>query len=458
MLVYASAVGASAVAGLLVARSQSGFSLPLLAVIGLAWLTVLLSVPPTVLFLGWLALAPIFADSAQASAVGRAGIWAIYIAPAVLLGGITVLRLRRGAIVSFVEFLPAAFVAYVLVSIAVTSDAFQINPLGTFRVLFLMVALGPLVYYFLTIGPGADIPREKLLITLMAGAALQGVLAVVDAATHWNLWSYTVWQGSSGARAVSTLANPGILGAFLGVGITLALAVLTWRGPRSYRRLAVITVLVCVPGLLVTLTRGPILAAVIGAVLLLVFGHKRLMGAAVIASAVIVLVALWPTLHTSELYQGRARQANTIQSRVGLQAWSLDLAGQKPVFGWGYGSFDRVKNTAELDSIEGIPVRYLLETTSHNSYLTILVELGGLGILLYALPFLILGGRALFRARDPTPDSWIIAGSVAALVVLVLAASTLDFRFFSFAQMLPWLFLAILRGAGTIEPASTQST
>ena len=39
------------------------------------------SIPPTALFLGWLALAPIFADSTQVSAVGRAGVWVVYTAP-----------------------------------------------------------------------------------------------------------------------------------------------------------------------------------------------------------------------------------------------------------------------------------------------------------------------------------------------------------------------------------------
>jgi O-antigen ligase len=410
-----------------------------------------------VVFLGWLALAPIFADAAQTSALGRAGIWAVYIVPAVLLGAITIMRARASAILSFVDFLPAAYVAYVLGSIAVTSTALQANPLGTSRLFFLAVALGPLFYYFLTIGPGAALPRDKILLVLISGAALQGVLALLEFATHWNLWGFTAWQETSGpARAVSTLANPGILGMFLGVGIVLALAVLTWGGPRSLRRLSILTLIVGVPGLLATLTRGPILATAVAAVLVLVFGHKRLLGVTVTAATVIVIVALWPSIRATTVYQERGADTGTVQVRAGLQDWSLQLAAQKPVFGWGYGSFDRVKNTSELTAAGGISIRYLLESTSHNSYLTILVETGFIGLLLYALPFLILAGRAVARARAPNPDGWVIAGTIASLFVIVLSAVTLDLRFFSFAQMLPWVLLAILRGATTTAPISTR--
>jgi O-antigen ligase len=456
-MVYLSAAVMSVAGGILVARSQAAIALVLIAVVALAALAGLLSLAPTVVFLGWLAVAPIFADSAQASALGRAGIWGLYIAPAVLLGAITIARARAGANVSFVDFLPAAYVAYILGSIAVTSSALQANPLGTSRFVFLTVALGPLFYYFLTIGPGAALRREKVLLILIAGAALQGVLALVEVATHWNLWGFTLWQEAAGpARAVSTLANPGILGMFLGVGIVLALAVLTWGGPHSLRRLSMLTLIVGVPGLLATLTRGPILATAVAAVFVLVLGHKRMLGVAVTASTVIVIVALWPSIRATTVYQERGADTETVQVRAGLQDWSLQLAAQKPVFGWGYGSFDRVKNTSGLTAAGGVSIRHLLESTSHNTYLTMLVETGALGLLLYVLPFLILGVRAMARARAPTLDGWVIAGTIASLFVIAMSAVTLDLRFFSFAQMLPWVLLAILRGATTTAPISTR--
>jgi O-antigen ligase len=291
----------------------------------------------------------------------------------------------------------------------------------------------------------------------MASAALQGILGAIESVTRWNPWGYTVWHGENGARAVATLANPGVLGMFLGIGICFALAVLMWGGPRRYYRLAIATLALCVPGVLLTLTRGPVLATTIAAILMLVLGHKRLLGVAAIAVVVLMTAAMWPSISSSELYEDRVRQSDTIQSRIGLQEWSLDLAEKKPLFGWGFGSFDRVKNTEELGSVEGIPIRYMLETTSHNTYLTFLVELGAIGLLLYVLPFLVYGVRAYRRARAPGPDGWIIAGSLGSLVVIVITAATIDFRFFSFAQMLPWLFLAIVRD-GTLGRVSEDQS
>jgi O-antigen ligase len=230
---------------------------------------------------------------------------------------------------------------------------------------------------------------------------------------------------------------------------------LTWGGPHFLRRLSMLTLIVGVPGILATLTRGPILATAVAAVLLLVLGHKRLLGVAVIASTVIVLVALWPSIRATTLYQERGAERTDVRVRAGLQDWSLQLAEQKPILGWGYGSFDRVKNTSELTAAGGISIKYLLESTSHNSYLTMLVETGVIGLLLYALPFLILVGRAMARGA-PSFDGWVIAGTLASLLVIALSGMTLDLRFFSFAQLLPWILLAILRGATTTAPISPR--
>ena len=305
---YIGAAVMSIGAGLVVARSEAGVSLAIVGMLGVAALIILLSIPPTALFLGWLALAPIFADSTQASAVGRAGVWVVYTAPLLLLGGLTVVRARTGTPVTLVEFLPAAFVAYVLVSMAVASGGFQGNPTAALKVVFLTVAVGPLIYYFLTIGPGTAVSRETILKILIAGAAVQGVLALVEFATHWNLWGFDYWQRTTGggARSVSTLANPGILGTFLGIGIVLALAVLTWGGPRSLRRLSILMLVVGVPGLFATLTRGPILAVIVAALGLLVVGKKWLLVTFAIGLTVAALAAFWPSIQASKLYHERA--------------------------------------------------------------------------------------------------------------------------------------------------------
>jgi hypothetical protein len=60
--------------------------------------------------------------------------------------------------------------------------------------------------------------------------------------------------------------------------------------------------------------------------------------------------------------------------------------------------------------------------------------------------------------RRVTPENrWLVAGALAALVCIYVNASTLDLRFFSFAQMVPFIFLAMLRRL-TAEPRDAASS
>jgi O-antigen ligase len=136
-------------------------------------------------------------------------------------------------------------------------------------------------------------------------------------------------------------------------------------------------------------------------------------------------------------------QSSTVEIRVAIQQVSLHLAAEKPVLGWGYGSFDEAKRASDL-IVQGVPLASVLETTSHDTNLTILVELGLVGLVLYVAPFLLVGIRAL-RRPPPESERWLLASALGSLVVVYVTASTLDFRFFSFAQMLPFAFLGILR-------------
>jgi len=66
------------------------------------------------------------------------------------------------------------------------------------------------------------------------------------------------------------------------------------------------------------------------------------------------------------------------------------------------------------------------------------------------LPWVLLTVTGL-RAMPRVPDQqWVVVASVAAVGVIVITGATLDYRFFSFALMLPWVFLAMIRRV--IEP------
>lgn len=450
-LVYAATVAVSLAVGIAVARSQDGVSISLLALVALTGIAVLASIPPRILFVGWLLVAPFLQASADDSELGRTLTWALYTAPALVMLALTFIRRDRTVRVRWIDWLPGVYVLYVLASMVLTTNLLESNATGTAKAVVLFVAIGSIVYYFLILGPGRAVRSETILAVLLLGGIAQGVLAVLDSTIGWNVWRYDGWQHvNGGARAVSTLTNPALLGGFLGATMAIAVAVLVWDGPRSLRRLSWLTLFAAAPGLLLTLTRGPILATAIVLVLLLLLSRARIVGVAVLAAGAVAIVLLLPSLRATEVYQVRVANTVSIQGREALQDWSLRLASERPVLGWGYGSFDRVKNTSGF-SADGVPIKNVLRYTSHNTYLTVLVELGGLGLILFVGPFLALGAQALARAREVSTERWLAAAALGALLVLVLTASTIDFRFFSIAQMLPFLLLALLRRVAATE-------
>src|SRR5262245_42748491 len=446
-ILYGAIAMASAVVGLMVARAQVGISLPLVALAGLALILTMLSVPPPTLFVGWLLLAPLLA-SASESSIGKPLELALYALPAALLAILTATNRSPGVALSFVDFLPGAYVVYVLTSIAVTSPTIEPSVARSIEVVFLNVALGACLYYFLVVGPGVAVKTSTVLRVLMAGACIEAVLALIETATGSTLWGTDTAATDGGARAVATLENPGVLGAYLGIGVTVAAAILAWDGPHSLRRLARLTLILCIPALFTTLTRGPIAATVLAVLLVLVAGRRRILAVALVACTALALVIAWPHIESSSVYQQRAANGETVLVREQIQRVSVVLWREKPVLGWGFGSFDRVKNETEFPYVPGLPGNIYLdaaENTSHNTYLTVLVELGLAGLFLLLAPFATIVARTLARARAVTADRWIVAAASGSLMVVFLTGVTLDYRFFSFVPALAFVMLAILR-------------
>ena len=440
-------VGATLVAlvtGRYVAQSGPTLSLGLLALLGMAGLVAMFMVGPERLFLGWLLLAPLLGNAADDSSLGYALRWGVYLAPVLVFVPMTLLGWKPLRI-RWYDVLPGAFVVYVFVVMLMTSDLLQTDTVGTGKAFFQIVAVGAVVYYFLVFGPGGSISPVRICWAVLVGVAVQALLTYVEVRTSWNLWDDSSWRRGAGSRPVTTLANPGVLGMFMGVGVVVALAVIAWNGPRALRRLSLAVLVLGIPALALTLTRGSILAtAVVGCATLMLSRRGRLTGLAMLAVSAVGLVLLWPTITASQVYQDRLTNQANVQGRVLLQDWSLRLAAEKPITGWGYDSFDRVKNASDF-STQGLPPSYVLDSTSHDSYLTVLVEYGSVGLLLLMLPWAVLMLTGLKRARRAPEEQWLLVGSVASIGVIVLSGATIDYRFFSFALMLPWVFLAMIR-------------
>jgi O-antigen ligase len=397
---------------------------------------------PEILFLSWLALAPLLQESADLSTIGHVASLAFYVAPPFVFALWTFTQPKFVPALRLVDTLPVAFLLYVIGSLLLTTDDASAWMMST----YITIGIGVILYYFLAFGPIGSLSWEKITAVFLMACTLQAVMGIVDGLAGWNLWHDTRWREGEGlSRAVATLVNPGVLGAFVGMGVVLAIALLVWGGPERLRALALATIVLGLPAVFLTYTRAPILATIVAVVLVLATrSQTRLIALGSLVLAAAVLIASWGRISESAFYQERATNTSNIQARVLIQDWSLQLAAERPLFGWGFGSFDRVKNSAGLSSGE-IPRAYGLGSTSHNTYLTMLVEFGGIGLALLIVPWLVITGGALRVALARPELRWFIVGSIAGIVVYVLVATTLDMRFFSFVPALPWLFLGLLR-------------
>lgn len=451
-------VAAVAVVSVAAAESIAGMDTkvpkPLVAVLALAGAAVLLSVDTAQLFLGWLFLAPLFQESASNSHIGHALALALYTAPplVILVKHLAAQGSRPRA--EWFDFFPALYLLFLVVSLAATGAA-ELRTTGTFstlRTLYQSVAIGIVVYYVVAFWRGRGPSLVSIARVLLAVAAIQAAMAIVEAPTHWNLWHDTTWQRAGDFRSIATLGNPAVTGAVIGVGIVVALAVLCWRGPFELRRLAIVMLLLGFPALYLTKTRGPILATLVAALLVVLFSARsRLVGAGAVALVALLLVVFWPQIRNSSVYQSRFTQQQNIEARLVLQEVSLKLIERKPLLGWGYDSFDRVKYGVDVPSPQ-LSLSQALQSTSHDTYLTILVEYGAVGFAIFVVPWIAIFIRGIGRVRRAAADRWFLAAMLGGVVLLAINAATLDYRFFSFAPMLGWLALALIRRRLT-EPA-----
>jgi len=436
---------------------------PMIAIVALTALAAAvigLSLGPQVIFPVWLGLAPFIQTTTRDSPLGHRFSMIFYSAPPFMFL-IWALIQRRRIRASVVDLVPALYLAFVVASVIFSGTAIavtQANLSGssvTLTQIYSIVAIGVITYYLCAFVELDDSFERHVAAALLLGGSIIGVLVVVGRAAGLagNVAGFdfgsTYVLPTTGAVVqgrASALGGPGALGAFLGATFVLALAILVWGGPRSLRRLSLLALVITPPALFLTLTRAPLLAAsCVGFIIIALRSRSRWPSVLALATTVIVIVAAWGSIASTSVYKNRLSDKTNIQGRELLDKWSLQLAARKPVTGWGYGSFDRVKNSANLSASSSIQRSFGLQYTSHNTFLTVLVELGIVGLCLMIVPWLVAARAAIRRARRPVPSRWAIIGFLAILGVWMINAGTFDMRFFSFTSALPWLAAGFLR-------------
>jgi len=410
----------------------------------LAIVVIYLSLGPDRLFMGWLFFGPFFQSYARYNRIGWIFSSLVYVLPLGvmalhMLGSNTFARRLR-----WYDAVPFAYVMFVILSEAVV-DASALRSLHFYiSLVYGGILVSVPLYYFCAFGPLNRLSASGASAALLFSTSIVGAMAIAEHYTSWNLWGQH--YGDHPPRVVATLAQPAVLGAFLGVGVVVATTVLVWDGPGRLRRLSLVTLAATLPALYFTYTRGPILATLAVVVLLITARPRmRLVAAGVAAVAALVIAVSWGQISGSSLYRTRGPgETVNVRTRLVLSEASLHLAAQRPILGWGYGQFDTVKNSESFNT-GNLPSKQLYDYTSHDTYLTILVELGIVGLALFLLPLILIAAMTLRALRWTTTSKWFSISLLGVLGVVSLTAFTTDMRFFSFVPALSWIAVGLLR-------------
>lgn len=236
-------------------------------------------------------------------------------------------------------------------------------------------------------------------------------------------------------------------------GVAAAIALASWRS-RATRLLAWIAIGLCSLGILLTITRLVWIGAAGGVlVTMAVFPRLRpmlvptaILGAAALAAA----LALAPGLQ--EDVADRFGAQRPVWTRLGTNDAALRMISERPVLGWGWGSF-RKESPDYFRTIESVRYSGVGEDV-HNAFLSRFVELGLLGGGLWLIAVMLALGGALVRPL--TGDAEIYRMGFCVVAVAILAAGLLSPLTTPLPLLAIWLWAGMLAGQPRREPAGQR--
>lgn len=286
-------------------------------------------------------------------------------------------RVERGLEIATraLPWLFAGFLALYALQSAYSSDISK----ATETVAFFLVPFAALMALLLEV---RWTPRLVAAVALVfvAEALVFTAIAVWQVEARELFWNPTVIAGNEVHvyfRANSLFWDPNVFGRYLVLALLAAAAYMTWTG-RSSR--AVGAAFVCgalLIGLTLSYSQSSVLALLAGLVVLVAprWGLRWAAGAGAIAVTAAVVLALTAGIEPTSERSLEVRSSG----RVTLVSGGLELAGERPAYGFGSGSFQEefTRRHLEVDEPKEAAI-------SHSEPITVAAEQGAVGLILYA--------------------------------------------------------------------------
>lgn len=261
---------------------------------------------------------------------------------------------------------------------------------------------------------------ERLTKCLVAALALAASYALVQFAG----WDPIAWPGQ---RSASTIGNPVVLAAVLGLALPFALVFLLLAGKAGQRVAWTGVLAILLAGSISTLSRGP-LAASAAALMLVLSGvaweHRQrisrwlVLGVVVVATIGLV-VGYRQVIQTRESLTGAraAETERTLLDRFNTYAVAIQIVRDHPITGVGPENFSVVYPRYRSAESERLTPD-VLPTMVHNGYLQAAATTGIPGLLAYlvliASVLIVLVRR--WAATHERRERWLILAFIAAVV------------------------------------------
>jgi len=312
---------------------------------------------------------------------------------------------------------------------------------------------GLLDHYFLPFGTffiaRALLDNERWLWRALVVVAFMplylGPVAVIENRYGISFWSRTgelVWKDIGKGRAGGPFVNPISFGIVLGTCLVFALFVYYTLPKVRVRILVLISIgLACIAALF-TYTRSAWIS-IVGRLLFFAAFSPRVRKAILIPILlmVVALVLFRASVTQSDLFQKRVIVTSTIEARMVAQRSMINMIRDRPWFGFGAG---RYKDYQYLyyETAGGA-------VSSHNTYLSIIAEIGIVGFIPYLLVFAVMAFRTAVAYRILPDKAGIISKGLVAAVAAnifgyVIAAFTQDNRHDTYIEYAFWVNIAIL--------------
>ena len=411
------------------------------ALVALVPLVILFSVYPFVAVLIWLLVMPFFAITPTVAS--RYIYWMFHRAMIPIALGTAILsdmlrvRKRPPARLGRAELATVLFTGTVVVSILLL----QQSPQSTLILAYDRILVPFCMYWLVRL----TAPRQKDLQRLLPVALIILIAESVIGLLSWFAPQAlpAAWLGLQGARTTGSLSNPAVYTTTLMFFSLLIFQAAMNRKPGAVRSIFLFAFGLGTICVFLSFSRGSWLGGLLVGAGLLFLYPKAMLRMTVILLVLMIFLGSGALSAQMTWASERLEDKGTTDARIVEMRAALRMIQAKPFFGWGYNNFDRYDRQFQVRT-DNSAISY--DETSHNTWLTIMTEMGLIGFFLFAFPF-VWWLMLTIKVRPQMPKKGLWSWSLLAMFWLVIGDffivnNFMDMRYFPFGLTLLWTTLA----------------